>query len=220
MGDKGTALDGGFDELTLRFHNRYMKRSQRTWTKTYWLGRKTLKCPLDMWVYQEILFETRPDVVLETGTHLGGSALFFASMCDLIGVGRVVTVDIKEKKEKGERPEHPRITYLLGSSISEETLAAMKGAIGSGERVMVVLDSRHDVDHVLQEMRLYAPLVTPGNYMIVEDTNIGYWKPEWEPGPMRAVEQFLAEDDRFTIDRSREKFFMTWNPNGYLLRNT
>jgi cephalosporin hydroxylase len=217
MVGKGSALGGGFDELTLRFHNRYCQESQRTWTKTYWLGRKTLKCPLDMWVYQEILFETRPDVILETGTHRGGSALFFASMCDLIGVGRVLTVDITEKPD---RPEHPRITYLLGSSTSEETLAAMNGAIGSGERVMVVLDANHHADHVLQEMRLYAPLVTPGNYMIVEDTNIGYWKPEWEPGPMRAVEQFLAEDDRFTIDRAREKFFMTWNPNGYLLRNT
>src|SRR3712207_4671527 len=101
-----------------RFHRLYYtaRQSGGTWFDTYWMGVPAWKCPLDMWIYQEILFETKPGFVIETGTAHGGSALFLAHMCDLLGKGRIVTIDIEEKPD---RPSHDRITYLEGSSTSE-----------------------------------------------------------------------------------------------------
>jgi cephalosporin hydroxylase/ubiquinone/menaquinone biosynthesis C-methylase UbiE len=185
------------------------------WRHTYWMGVQALKCPLDLWVYQEILFEIRPQFIIETGTAAGGSALFLASICDLLGEGQVVTVDVNAL---AGRPEHSRITYLQGSSTSDVILSEIKGIVGDARRVLVILDSDHSRDHVLQELRCYSPIVTSGSYLIVEDTNIN-GHPVLElngPGPMEGVEAFLTESDDFTTDREREKFFLTFNPKGYL----
>jgi cephalosporin hydroxylase len=133
------------------------------------LGVPTLKCPRDLWVYQEILFETRPNLIIETGTAFGGSALFLASLCDILGSGRVVTIDISPKPE---RPRHERITYLTGSSTSTSVVGQVRSMIRSGERVMAILDSDHRREHVLQEVREFGPLVSTGCYLAVEDTNI------------------------------------------------
>ncbi len=191
-----------------------------TWRDTYWLGVPTAKCPLDLWVYQELLFKLRPDVVVECGTFNGGSALFLASMLDLLGTGRVVTIDIEENPD---RPTHGRITYLNGSTTSPDVLAQVRSFVhGNGadpaKTVMVLLDSDHSKDHVAAELREYSPLVTPNSYLIVEDTNVnGHPVSELHgPGPMEAVEQFLSETGEFTPDREREKFFLTFNPKGFL----
>jgi cephalosporin hydroxylase len=206
-------------ETVDRFHRLYCRSGNSTWRATGWLGVPVIKCPLDLWVYQELLFRLRPDVIVETGTHRGGSALFLASMCDLIGNGRIMTIDIREipPRVQPSRPPHPRITYLKGSSVHPEIVSTVEDSIAPGETVLVLLDSGHKRDHVLAEMRTYAPLVTEGSYMVVEDTNLNGWM-EWGPGPLEAVEEFLAEDDRFAIDRRLEKYFMTFNPNGYLRR--
>ena len=186
---------------------------------TYWLGVPVVKSPLDLWIYQEIVFSLRPDVIVETGTAYGGSAYFLATMCDLIGAGRIVTVDIEARED---RPHHPRITYLTGDSADEALVARVKSEIAPGESVMVILDSKHHRDHVLAEMRAYGPLVTEGQYLVAEDTtiNIGVPKPKGRPyprpGPRDAVDEFLAEQDRFELDRSREKFFMTVAAGGFL----
>ena len=197
------------------FHKLYYGNPKNTWNNTTWLGTKALKCPLDLWIYQEIIYETRPDIIIETGTAAGGSALFFASMFDLLGQGRVATIDIKNR---WKRPQHPRITYLLGPSTSNDIVECVKSITNDSDRVMVVLDSDHSRDHVLNELRLYSPMVSEGCYLIVEDTNInghpvltGYGS-----GPMEAMETFLAENDDFEIDREREKFLLTFNPRGYL----
>ena len=129
-----------------------------TRSDTYWLGVRTDKNPLDLWIYQEMLHELRPDLIVETGTAFGGSALYLASMCDLLGHGKVVTVDIIEQ---AGRPEHPRLEYLTGSSIASEMVDEVKRRIEPGSTTLVVLDSNHKRDHVLEELRLYAPLVTP-----------------------------------------------------------
>jgi cephalosporin hydroxylase len=173
-----------------------------------------LKCPLDLWIYQEILWEVRPDLVIETGTHLGGSALFLAGVMDAIGHGEVVSIDTAARA----RPAHPRIRYLQGSSTDDATLARV-GAEAAASR-LVVLDSDHDAPHVAREIALYAPLVTVGSYLIVEDTNLNGnpASPAFGPGPREAVAAFLRESDAFEIDRSREKFLMTFNPGGYLKR--
>lgn len=198
------------------------------WGKTVWLGTPAYKCPLDLWVYQEILFRTRPDVIVETGTWAGGSALYLATICDLLGTGRIVTVDIKDEEavRKGLRsarvrcrPAHSRITYLTGSSVDPEVIARVRGELAPDDRVMIVLDSDHSKEHVLAEMRAYAPLVTADCYLVVEDTIGDHVAPGFG-GPGEAVEQFLAEDPSFAVDRGCEKFLMTFNPAGYLKRRS
>lgn len=189
-----------------------------------WLGVPVSKCPLDLWMYQEILYEKRPQLIVETGTQYGGSALFLASMLDLIGDGRVVTVDIEaceaQPHHKRVRVEHPRIEYLLGSSTSVEVASRIKGLAEGVQRVMVILDSDHSMEHVLGELSIYSDIVTDGQYLIVEDTCVN-GHPVFEsfgPGPMEALERFLSQDSRFRVDRSREKLLVTLQPNGYLLK--
>jgi cephalosporin hydroxylase len=207
------------EEIVDRFHRLYCQSGKSTWRETSWLGVPVIKCPLDLWIYHELLFRLRPDVIVETGTHRGGSALFLASMCDLIGSGRIITIDIREitPRVQASRPEHPRITYLTGSSTDPAIVSGVTNAVSPGDTTLVLLDSGHERDHVLAEMRAYAPLVSEGSYMVVEDTNLNGWT-EWGPGPLEAVEDFVAEDDRFVVDRRLEKYFMTFNPSGYLRR--
>lgn len=199
------------------FHKLFHRNGQITYNNTCWLGVPAQKCPLDMWVFQEILQETRPDVIVETGTFKGGSAYFYASIFELLKHGRVVTIDIEDYKEK---PQHPRITYLLGSSTSEAILQQVRGSIQPGERVMVFLDSDHHQVHVLNELRLYSLLVSPGQYLIVEDTHFNGHPilPKFGPGPWEAVEEFLQTHPEFVPDRSRERFGLTFNPRGFLKR--
>ena len=198
----------------------YYTNAATTWKNTTWLGVPIWKNPKDLWVYQEMLWELRPDLIVETGTNYGGSALFFASMLDLIAPdspARVMTVDISLRKE---RPEHPRIEYIKGSSIAPETVECFAAAARGLACVMVVLDSDHHYDHVLAELRSLHSLVTFGSYLIVEDTNVNGHpvNPFFGPGPWEAVETFLAEHPEFEVDTSREKYMHTFNPHGYLRR--
>jgi cephalosporin hydroxylase len=189
-----------------------------TWRTTYWMGIQTAKCPLDLWIFQEIITETKPDLIIEAGTHMGGSALFLASVCDLSDRGDVVTIDITELPD---RPQHPRITYLLGSSTDDGVVAEVKRRAATAERVMVILDSDHTEAHVFEELSLLGPLVTPGCYLIVEDTivNGNPVLPDFGPGPAEGLARYLArEPSLFVVDPSREKFHLTFNPGGYLRR--
>ncbi len=163
----------------------------------------------------ESVHEVRPDVIVEAGTYKGGSAFFLASILDAVGHGQVVSIDIVEHKA---RPDHPRVHYLLGSSTSEEIVEQVKSFIREGDTVMVALDSDHRRDHVLAELRIYSEVVTAGSYLVVEDThfNGNPILPDWGPGPNEALQAFLAEDDRFVVDTSREKLLMSFNRGGYL----
>ena len=208
----------GPEAIANDFHKLYYRNFQSFkfgWFHAFWLGMPVAKCPLDLFVFQEIIYQTQPDVIVEAGTWKGGSALFMASILDLLHKGRVVTIDLYDQVNK---PRHPRITYLLGSSTSPQIAEKVKSLIQPGERVMVDLDSDHQVAHVLQELRIYGPLVTKGNYLIVEDTNFNGHPvlPSFGPGPMEAVDQFLGENKDFVIDGGREKFILTFNPRGYL----
>jgi cephalosporin hydroxylase len=174
-----------------------------------------LKCPLDLWVYQEILFELRPRFIIECGTAAGGSALFLASLCDLLGSGEIITIDLHHR---ADRPSHPRIKYLRGSTVDPGIVSEVEEMIKTGGSVMALLDSDHRMEHVLEELRIYSRMVTEGNYLIVEDTNVN-GHPVFQlhgAGPMEAVEKFLQETEEFSADREREKFFITFNPKGYL----
>lgn len=200
------------------FHRLYYNEMIRTWTSTFWFGTPTLKCPLDLWVYQEIIHELKPDLIIETGTAGGGSALFLASLCELVGNGRVVTIDIERDEA---RVEHARIEYVQGSSTSGEVVERVRSLAQVSGVVMVILDSDHSKEHVLEELSLFSPFVTPGSYLIVEDTCVNGHPvlPDFGPGPREAVEEFLAQDGDFVVDPSKEKFFLTFNPGGYLKRS-
>jgi cephalosporin hydroxylase len=142
--------------------------------------------------------------------------MFMATVCQLVGNGRIITIDINDYEG---RPQHTLINYIKGSSIAAETHEQLRSAIRPHERVMVVLDADHSANFVRQELAVFAPLVSPGCYLIVEDTNIGGNPvPSADPGPMAAVERFLASNSDFEADRDRERFLMTLNPKGYLRR--
>lgn len=193
------------------FHKLYY----RTGPKTSWMGVGIEKNPLDLWIYQEILHEIRPDLIVECGTRHGGSALYLAHLCDLLGMGRIVTVDILAPSAP---PLHPRIEYLTGSSTDPGIVQKVRDRVAGKAVVMVILDSDHTKGHVLAEMRNYSPLVTSGSYMIVEDSNVNGHPVPWDagPGPMEALEEFLRENGEFRSDPVREKLFFTFNPRGYL----
>jgi cephalosporin hydroxylase len=209
-----TVLEATDAEVIERFHVLSYERGGLN--DTYWLGVPILKSPQDCWVYQETFHELRPDVLIETGTYLGGSTLFFAAMFDLLGHGRVVTIDDRART----RLEHPRITAIIGDSTSDAVVQRVREEAAGARVVMVVLDSDHRAEHVLREMRAYAPLVTPGSYLVVEDTNVNGHPvaPEHGPGPMEAVDRFLFDDSAFAVDRSREKFLVSYFPRGWLKR--
>jgi cephalosporin hydroxylase len=202
--------------LTEQFHRLYYHSPDRTWQNTRFLGVDVWKTPLDLWLYQELIHEQRPDLVIEAGTKFGGSAFFFARMFDLIEHGEVVTIDVEAQ---AGRPEHPRITYLSGSSADPAIFASVRERLGDG-KPLIVLDSSHRRRHVLAELRLWSPLVPVGGYLVVEDTHAGGHPVTTRigRGPWAAVDDFLAETDDFVVDESMHKFFLTFNPRGYLKR--
>lgn len=189
----------------------------KTWNDSYFLGVGIQKCPFDLFIYQEILFDVKPDVIIETGTEFGGSAYYLAVLCDVLKKGRIVTVDIKQFRNK---PKHPRITYLLSSSTDAKVIKRIEKEIKPKDKVLVILDSDHTRDHVLRELEIYSKFVTKGSYLICEDTNVNGHpvNPHHGLGPMEAIEIFMKDNENFKIDKSREKFYLTFNPNGYLKR--
>lgn len=189
-----------------------------------WLGQPILKNPMDLWIYQEILYSARPDIIVETGTHLGGSALFFAQMGALAGLDLdVITVDFNPKLNYD--PARHRIHPVAGISTTSATLDKVRGLIArrADERrpkIMVVLDSDHTKKNVLDELAAYAPFVTEGQYLVVEDTNVNGHPvlPEFGPGGYEAVQEFLASHPEFESDGSCERMLLTMHPKGWLKR--
>lgn len=213
--------------ITDAFHELYYYR--RLWDGTTWMGVKVYKCPLDLWIYQELLHASRPDVVIETGTASGGSALYMAHVMDAIGHGRIITIDVAP--DPG-RPLHPRITYLNASSIDPATCARVQSMLAPTDQPLIILDSLHNKDHVLAELRLWSPLVKEGGHLIVEDTNINGrpvhtdFEPDQGPGAGEAVEEFLRETGAggssggcaFEVNHAAQRLLLTFNPGGYLTR--
>ncbi|WP_344326348.1 CmcI family methyltransferase [Aeromicrobium halocynthiae] len=208
------------DAITTQVNRLYYHVSARTWKDTFYRGVPVYKCPTDMWVYQELVHDLRPGLVVETGTFRGGSGLFIADRLEENGHGEVVTVDITSRPEQ---PQHPRLTYLVGSSTSEDVLAEVRRRLpADGSPVLVILDSDHSQAHVADELRAYSPLVTEGSYLIVEDTNVNGHPvaPQHGPGPWEAVHDFLSGTDSFEVDLRAERYYLTQNPSGYLRRTS
>ena len=187
----------------------------RRWQETTWLGVSALKLPTDMWVYQEIIYEIKPDLVIETGSMYGGSALFLATICDINKKGKIISIDINKKDDF---PKHERIEFWTGSSTDEKIIDEVKQKIDNNKKIIVILDSDHSKKHVLKELEIYSKFVSKNSYLIVEDTAINGHPivPNFGEGPWEAVEEFLKMNQNFVVDQSKEKFLLTWNPNGYL----
>jgi cephalosporin hydroxylase len=195
-----------------------------------WMGRPIIQTPQDMIALQEIMWRTRPDVVIETGIAHGGSLVYHASLLELLGGnGRVVGVDVEIRAHnRAEIEKHPmarRITLIEGSSVDPAVVARVTREIAAGQRVMVILDSNHTLEHVERELELYSPLVSAGCYLVVFDTLLEDMPADlqggrpWGPGngPKTAVHRFLRNNQRFEIDKSIEhKLLITVAPDGYL----
>ncbi len=186
--------------------------------KLTFMGIQTCKTPMDLWVYQEIIHELQPNLIIECGTYKGGTTNYLANL--LNGNGSILSIDIEQR----DRPQHNSIEYVVADSIGDGFESAKRVTRHSWiSKVLVILDSDHTKDHVLKEMELYAELVTPGSYMIVEDSDLNghptgdqsYW-PLGQPGPHEAIEEFLLTHDEFEIDKSREKFLVTVCRDGFL----
>lgn len=208
-------------EITDRFHVLW-GHSDNTWRKNSFLGIRTLQNPLDVWVTFEIIHKVKPDVIVETGTLYGGSAALWAMLLEHVNPeSRVITIDIGDRAAEARALpiSRRRVDYLIGSSTDPEIVEEVRRRI-AGKRVLMILDSAHYIDHVLDELRAYAPMVSQGSYINVQDTamNGHPTAPDYGPGPYEAVEAFLAETDDFVADRSRERHMMTNNPMGFLQR--
>jgi cephalosporin hydroxylase len=195
-----------------------------------WLGRPIIQFPQDLMALQEIIWNVKPDLIVETGIAHGGSLIFYASMLELLGGnGRVIGVDVDIRPHnRVEIERHPmvkRIELVQGSSVDDAVLRCIREQARSAQQVMVVLDSNHTHAHVLRELELYSPLVKRGSYLVVLDTVIERMPEDfiqdrpWGKGnnPQTALWEFLKTNDRFEIDvEISKKLLISVAPDGYL----
>ncbi|QYX55680.1 cephalosporin hydroxylase family protein [Roseovarius sp. SCSIO 43702] len=223
---KDSGLFGEAKELTLKL-DRY--DYSYLWS---WMGVPVIQLPADIMATQEVIWQTKPDVIIETGVARGGSVLFMASLLEMMGNGKVIGIDIDIRAHNREsienNPMSKRVTLIEGSSIDEDLVAKVRAEIPDGARVMVVLDSDHSRDHVLAECRAYGPMVTEGCYLVVADTLVGHLSEEeapkkrsqiWYKGnePLSALKDYMQETDRFEIDPViNGKLVLSSSPGGYL----
>lgn len=218
-------------DLIKKSQDWFLKSSDKSYSYNFdWLGLPIIQFPQDIVAMQEIIWSTKPDLIIETGVARGGSLILSASILHLLnGNGRVIGVDIDIRPHNREAIEgHPlshRISLIQGSSIDQSVVDQVKQHIKPGDRVMVILDSNHTHEHVLKELQLYSPFVTKDCYLAVMDTVVEDMPDDYFPdrpwgkgdNPKTAVHAFLKETDRFEIDASiHNKLLITVAPDGYL----
>jgi cephalosporin hydroxylase len=211
-------------EVIRRFAELWWQEKQSTLFGNRWCGVPTLQHPFDAWVTQEIICEVRPDLIIECGSYRGGSAVMWAMVLEQVNPsGRVLTIDVEDRLDRAKTVPMfaQRVDWLIGSTVDPIVLAEVRGR-AAGKRTLVILDSDHAKEHVAAELVAYAPLVSPDSYLIVQDgvVNGHPVEPDYGPGPYEAVTEFLARDDRFEVDRERERMLFMFNPNGFLRRVT
>lgn len=202
-------------DMTLR---EWIERYQReiVFDKIHYRGVSTWKNVLDLWVLQEIIWESDVEAVIEIGVRHGGTTLWLSDLLRNFHSdgGLVISIDL----EPPGIPLPANVRFIQGDSIAAATVAEVR-QLSAFRKTLVIADGNHAADHVLQEMRLYGPLVAEGSYFIAEDgiVDVMDWK-EYTPGPSIAARQFVSETDEFMIDCSREKFLLTYAPDGFLKR--
>lgn len=194
-----------------------------------WLGVPIIQTPEDMVLMQELIFKIQPDIIIETGIAHGGSLIYYASLLELLGKGKVIGVDIEirehNRKVLERHPMFKRIELIEGSSISEEIIKKLEKMVPKDSKVIVCLDSNHTKNHVFKELQLYSSFVNLGGYIVVFDTNtsrlakLGICEKIYlNNGPKEAVEDFLKVNNNFEIDKHYNKLYISYSPNGYLRR--
>lgn len=201
--------------MTLReWVERYQQKL--VFEQVHYRGVPTWKNVLDLWVYQEIIWETGAEVVIEIGARHGGTTLWLSDLLqNFCGESaKVISIDL----ERPARELPANVHFICGDSIAPGTVAEAR-SVCAGRKTLLIADGNHAAEHVLQEIRLYTPLISVGSYFIAEDgiVDVMEWK-EYTPGPMVAAQKFLTETDEFVLDRSREKFLLTYAPGGFLKR--
>ena len=198
-----------------------------------WMGRPIIQYPQDMMAMQELIWDIKPDLIIETGIAHGGSLIYYASLLELIGKGEVlgIDIDIREhnRKEIEAHPMHKRIHMIQGSSINPDVVAKVKAYTEGKPTILVTLDSNHTHEHVLAELEMYSPFVSVDSYIVVYDTIVEKLPQNYLPGhirpwgigdnPMTALNTFLEKNPRFEIDKSiNNKLLISVAPDGYLKR--
>jgi cephalosporin hydroxylase len=215
-------LHGASESTVIRRFTQLSFDDPKTWKRNHWLGIRTLQNPNDVWVIQEIIFDVKPDFIIETGTLNGGSAILSAMILREVNPeGRVVTIDTQDQTAQAKKSPifRERVDFILGSSTDPDIVKNITQRV-TNKKVMVILDSDHHKDHVLKEIESYGPLVSLGSYLIVQDSIVNGHpvRKDYGPGPMEAIESFLASSDKFMSDRDRERLLFTMHPRGYLKR--
>jgi cephalosporin hydroxylase len=221
-------------ELQLAAKNFNIESNKAQYSYNFrWMGRPVIQYPQDILAMQELIWDIKPDLIIETGIAHGGSLIFYASLLELIGKGEILGIDIDIREHnRMEIEKHPmfkRITMIQGSSIDPVVVEKVKGFAKDKHRILVVLDSNHTHDHVLEELKAYAPLVSLNSYIVVFDTIVEYLPADYLPGhkrpwgigdnPLTAVRQFLSTNNDFEIDKSiNNKLLISVAPDGYLKR--
>lgn len=210
------------------YHKKY-SMSLRNWLiyhqkeivfdKVTWMGTPILKNPLDLWIYQEIIHELKPDIIIEIGSRYGGGTKYFADMLDIIGKGMVISIDIDRSVYN---LDHKRVKVLTGNS-SDPEIISETARLCRGKTVLVIQDGDHSRKQSLKDLKNYSKFVTLNSYFIMEDgivdlfhegDGIGFR----EDGPLAAVEEFLHQNPHFVVDNERERYILTYNPRGFLRR--
>jgi cephalosporin hydroxylase len=231
------------DDIASSFNRYYLEgpgAAKRIFGGKY-LGVPLIQTPTDLWAFQELLTEIQPDFVIETGTYKGGTTLYFATLLDQLNPeSKVITIDIEPQFAKPIEALAPalrqrvnalwqrRVEFIQSNSVDPKLIESLAARV-KGKTVLVTLDSCHNVGHVLRELQLYAPLVSKGSYLVVQDTRHDddpEWVKRWATcsgydrvgGPGLAVDEFLRSNSDFKVDRERERFLLTWYPRGYLKR--
>ncbi|MEP6685778.1 MAG: CmcI family methyltransferase [Verrucomicrobiota bacterium] len=200
-----------FLDMTLREWVDYYQKNV-VMSQVHYRGVPAWKNVLDLWVIQEIIHETQPEVVVEIGCKFGGTTLWLSETMKSVGSGTIVSVDLR--RPSLELPGN--VYFVEGDSVAAETVERVR-SLCAGQRTMVMADGNHAADHVLKELQLYGPMVAHGCYFVVEDgiVDVMGW-PEHQPGPLVAVQRFLAASQEFIADESREKFILSYAPGGFL----
>jgi cephalosporin hydroxylase len=213
-----------YRNIIRNFTELYYDKYVQTWANTRWKSIPVYKCPTDLWIYQELIYEIKPTVIVETGTAFGGSALYLRDIGRVCGCYPVIiSIDKDHNKIVDSIRYEENIILLEGDSSEEETLIRVKAHISSrmiNHKIMVILDSDHKKDHVIKELNLFASLVTPGSILIVEDTiiNGNPVHKEHGPGPKEAIEEWWVDHPEFELNVMCEKLMLTFNRGGYLER--
>lgn len=227
----GRFSDKALSEKPLRrksYHEKY-EMTLREWLiyhqkeivirQVFWMGKPAFKNPLDAWIYQEIIYEVQPEVIIEIGSGYGGSTKYFANLLDILGKGRLISIDIERSVYDFE---HERVTAFTGSSSDPEIISQV-GELCREKTVLVIQDGDHSKAQTLEDLENYSKFVSPGSYFIMEDGIVDLFHHGdclgfEEDGPLAAVEEFLSSHPEFEVDETRERYILTYNPRGFLKR--